>query len=224
MVTERPTRTPLRGFAGSVAECLVLSEAIDTSLSDAGASPLVRTTLGCVFASDEVCVTAIMHVEELGIAPSDIHIGAIASGRADEIARRTGVQADVAPDDPLRDMQGFAGRATARRAVDRAGVWGAAIGALFGFFIGCEPYGHFIPVNNALQPFAEALFFFVIGLFVGSILGAGLAPQQSAHAAFRLIDGMQDGGIGLILLVPAAKAGELASVLETAGASGMTQL
>jgi hypothetical protein len=224
MVTERPTRTPLRGFSDCFVESSSLPESIDVNLPPRPATTSAGGSIGCVFATDQACIAAIQNLQALGIGASEIHVGAASAERAASIAGLTGVLADILPDDPLHGMPGYSGGDAARRAVDRAGVWGAGIGALAGFLIGRGPFGNVMPVPVAAQPFAAALLFFVIGLFIGSILGAALAPQQSSHAAFRLIDGMHDGGLALIVDLLSGRKDEANKALEAAGASGLTQL
>jgi hypothetical protein len=167
---------------------------------------------------------AIERVRALDSAEVEIHVGAATPSRAQEIAQRTGVLADMSPEDPLHGMKGYAGQAAARRAVDNAGVWGAAVGATIGFIIGRTHFGHLVPVAAPLQPLADTLLFFVIGLFGGSILGGAFAPQQSSHAAFRLIDGMHDGSLALVVIAPKTRVEEATRLLQEAGGTGLTQL
>jgi hypothetical protein len=221
MVTQRPTRTPLRGFAS--AELLGLAESIDTSFPQQAAPTLRAGFVGCVFENDDRAVAAIEHLRELGLPSGDIRVGAMTPARSLEVTRRTRVRADISPEDPLAGIEGYADQAGARRVIDRAGVWGAAAGTAAGYAIGRLPFGHFMPVSPNLVPFADTLFFFVVGLFVGSILGAALAPQQSSHAAFRLIDGMHEGALAVIVPVPPGRVDELVKVLEAAGATGISQ-
>jgi hypothetical protein len=180
--------------------------------------------VGCVFGSDDACIAAIERALREGLAPQDLHVGAEAAERASEIARRTGAQADLAAEDPFRGLRGYADASVARRAMDRAGLWGAAIGAFGGLLLSRGPVGRAIPVTGPLQPLADILTFFVFGLFIGSILGGALAPQPSVHAAFRLIDGMHDGALALVAVAPAARQDEIARLLEDAGGTGTTRL
>ena len=182
-----------------------------------------RVAVGCVFSSEEALNAAITRLTENGIPPGDIHVGAAHQDWAENIANAKGVVADVAPDDPFHGLAGYAGAESARRVVDRAGIISSAIGAAFGLALSFTRAGNILPVPHLLQPLANALFFFVIGLFVGSVLGASLAPQQSAHAGFRLIDAMQEGSLALIVTAAPEQAGNIASLLETAGATSITR-
>jgi hypothetical protein len=221
MVTLRPTRTPL---ARSRPEDLALSESIPLNYGHDGKRPLDAAAIGCMFASGDAFSAAAERLIAAGVAPDAIHVGAASQERADELGRRTGAKADISAGDPLAGIAGYAEEAAARRAVDRAGVWGAAAGAVVGAIAARTPLAHVFPVQPALQGLACVLFCFVLGLFVGSILGAALAPQRSTHVAFRLIDGMSDGGIALIVAVPGAHAAELTRLLEDAGGTDLTHL
>jgi hypothetical protein len=224
MVTLRPTRTPLRGFRELTGASLSLSESIDTGLPPPPSPTLAAASIGCVLPSDEACIVVIERLVALGIAPNEIHVGATSTSRAALIAQQTQAIADIAPEDPFRDLPRYSGGDKVRLVVDKAGVWGGLIGAVAGLLIGRQPALNLLPVAPSLEPLASVLFFFVTGLFLGSILGAALAPQQSSHAAFRLIDGMQDGGVALIVGIPPGRQAELTKVLEAAGATGLTQL
>ena len=185
---------------------------------------MAGAAIGCVYGSDDAFAAAAERLIASGIEPKDIHVGAVSPERAAELSQRTGATADMAADDPFRGMGVYAGEAAARRAVDRAGAWGALIGAVVGAFIGRTSLAHAIPVSAALQPIAWILFCFVIGLFIGSILGAALAPQRSTHAGFRLIDGMSDGKVALVVLVKAPHVSHVVQLLQDAGATDLTQI
>lgn len=185
---------------------------------------MTPSAIGCTFATEEALTAAVDQLLRAGIAPHDLHVGAVPQERANHLAQRNGVVADLLPDDPFRGMGEYSGEATARRAVDRAGVWGAALGIVAGILLSFTPAGHEIPVPAYLQLLANALLFFVLGLFVGSVLGAALAPQQSAHAGFRLIDGMNEGSLALIVAAPSAKVEDVARVLEACGGLDLTRL
>lgn len=201
-----------------------MSESIPLNLGRDAEPPLGKAVLGCVFATADAFAAAAAALLGAGIEAGDIHVGAASPERAEELSLRSGAASDIAPDDPLGGIHGYAGEAVARTAVDRAGVWGAALGTAVGALVGRTPLAHVLPVDPSLQMLASVLFCFVVGLFIGSIIGAALAPQRSTHAAFRLIDGMSDGGIALIVTTPAAQASEITRLLEQAGARDLTQL
>ncbi len=224
MVTVRPTRTPLRGVTSACPGCLTLSESIAANFGQGAPAPLTPRAIGCVFATEAALIEAVEQLLSAGIAPHDVHVGAVPQERANDLAQRNGVVADLLADDPFRGMGEYSGEATARRAVDRAGVWGAALGTVAGILLSFTPAGHEIPVPANLQPLANALLFFVLGLFIGSVLGAALAPQQSAHAGFRLIDGMNEGSLALIVSAPSARVDDVARVLEALGGLDLTRI
>lgn len=180
--------------------------------------------VGCTFDTEDALTAAAKALVEAGFAHKDIHVGAVPTERAQQAAERSGIVADVPPDDPFRGMAGYSGEASARHSVDRAGVWGGALGAVGGMLLSFTPAGREIPVSHALQPLADVLFFFVLGVFVGSVLGGALAPQQSAHAGFRLIDAMNEGSLALVVVARYARLEEVTRLLERANGKGMTQL
>jgi hypothetical protein len=159
-----------------------------------------------------------------GIDTAALHLGATDSARVHMAAERNGVIADVAPDDPLRNLLLLADEGATRRAVDRAGVVGASIGAVVGAAFGLTPAGHVVIASPSFVVLANAGLFLVIGAIVGSVLGAALGPQPSTHAGFRLIDGMQAGAYALVASVPRERHDELQRLLEATGASGITRV
>jgi hypothetical protein len=108
--------------------------------------------------------------------------------------------------------------------MDRGGVIGGAIGAATGCVLAATPAGNIVAAPAHLQLIADAGLFFVLGVIIGSVLGAALAPQPSTHAGFRLIDGMQDGAYALIVIAPAQHHEDLRRALEAAGAAGITSV
>jgi hypothetical protein len=185
---------------------------------------LEGAAIGCIFSSEEMVAKASVELRNRGIAAEDIHIGAADAARAEAAAQANGVPADVHPDDPLQGFAEFGDEGAARRAIDRGGVIGAALGAVAGLILSLTPVGSLVPVPHQAQMLANCLLFFVVGTIVGSILGAALAPQQSTHVGFRLIDGMQDGALALVVVVPRNRLDEVQKILQTVGATGITRI
>jgi hypothetical protein len=108
--------------------------------------------------------------------------------------------------------------------VDRAGILGAALGALAGVALGLTPVGGLLAVPHEVRLLANIALYLVLGVIVGSVLGAAFAPQPSTHVGFRLIDGMQDGALALIVSAPRARLDELHKALERCGGAGITRV
>jgi MFS family permease len=154
-----------------------------------------------------------------GIELSAIRIGAHDSERAQAIAAANGVGAGVAPDDPLAGAPGLANAVDQRRAVDRGGMIGALVGAVAGAAFGLFPLGHFIAVDPGWAPLADGLLLFVVGGVSGAVLGGAFGPRLSTHAGFRLIDGMEEGSIGIAVACLRSQTSQTRAVFETAGAA-----
>ena len=223
-VTGFPTITP--GFVRALAsgEAEDLSESMEPDSGRRRPPTLNEGAIGCIYQSDEALDAAATKLLDLGIEARDIHVGAADDERARQAAQRTGVRADIAADDPLEGLLGHEPGSDARAAMDRGGLIGAVAGALFGIVIGFTPAGAAVAMTRVPLLLANALLYFVLGAIIGSVLAAALAPQPSTHAGFRLIDGMQDGALALIVVAPRDRLDELERAMESAGGSGSTRV
>jgi hypothetical protein len=128
-----------------------------------------------------------------------IRVGARDRARAEAIAAAHGVAADVATDDPLAGAPGLGTQADHRLRIDKGGVIGALAGAAIGTALGFLPAGRFITMVPDQAPLIDGLLFFVAGGISGAVLGGAFGQQLSTHAGFRLIDGMDEGSIAVIV-------------------------
>jgi hypothetical protein len=201
-----------------------VSESMTRGSGQAQGTTLSDSAIGCVYRSDDALDAATAQLLGLGLTADTLHVGASDVARAQTAALRTGIRADVEPEDPLRGLVDVATEFGARAAVDRAGVAGAIIGALAGLGLSLTPMGSAIAVTHGALAIANIGFYFVLGAIVGSVLGAALTPQPSTHVGFRLIDGMNDGSYALVVVSPRERHDELQAVLEAAGGTGITRV
>ncbi|HEY7980233.1 MAG TPA: hypothetical protein VID19_02020 [Candidatus Eremiobacteraceae bacterium] len=151
-------------------------------------------------AADEAAVAVIVAaLREAGIDPHAIRVGALDQNRAEAIAQANGVRTGIDPDDPLAGAPGLGGATDHRRRVDRGGVIGAIAGALLGVALGMLPAGRFLASFPDQAPLIDGLLFFVAGGISGAVLGGAFGLQRSTHSGFRLIDGMAEGSIALLV-------------------------
>ncbi len=200
-----------------------MSESMTRHCGSSAPGTLGEGAIGCVYRSDQALDAAAAGVLGLGLTPTALHLGASDAHRASEAAARIGITADIQADDPLSHIAGLADRRDTRGAIDRAGIVGAAIGAIAGVALGFTPAGAAV-VANASPLFANTAFYFVLGAIVGSVLGAALGPQPTAHVGFRLIDGMLEGAYVLIVTAQRERLDELQQVMEAAGGTGTTRV
>ncbi len=128
-----------------------------------------------------------------------IRVGAQDRARAEAIAAAHGIAADVATDDPLAGAPGLGTQADHRVRIDKGGVIGALAGAAIGTALGFLPAGRFITMVPDQAPLFDGLLFFVAGGISGAVLGGAFGQQLSTHAGFRLIDGMDEGSIAVLV-------------------------
>jgi hypothetical protein len=219
-----PTRTPARLDAPATLEIETLSGSMTSDFGSGRLATLGAGAVGCIYPHDEALDAAVARLRGCGIENDALHVGAADGQRAQAAAERTGIRADVQADDPLRAMLPLDQEQTARGALDRAGLLGAALGALGGVALGLSPAGGMLAVPPEARLVANIALYLVLGAIVGSVLGAALAPQPSTHVGFRLIDGMQDGAFALIVTAPRARLDEVEKALEDAGGTGITRL
>lgn len=179
--------------------------------------------IGCIYRDEEGLDAAVARALSFGVAADALHVGATDTQRAQAAAQRNGIRADVQADDPLRNLVPLDLDETARGAVDRAGILGAALGAAAGVAISLTPVGGLVAVPHDARMLANIGLYLALGAIVGSVLGAAFAPQPSTHAGFRLIDGMQDGALALIVVAQRNRFDELQRLLEDGGGTGITR-
>jgi hypothetical protein len=179
---------------------------------------LIDVTIGCVFKDAEHAAQGLRGVLASGIAAGAVRIGARDKQRADAIAAETGVASDLDPEDPLAGAAGLSSGGAARANSDMGGVIGAVVGAIVGFALGFTPIGAIIAVAKTIQPIACAMLLLVLGGIAGAALGNAFGPQRSTHAGFRLVDAMEEGGIGVVVTTDDEKAPDVMRILRDAGA------
>lgn len=180
--------------------------------------------IGCIYATEDALAAAVVELGKNGVVAQDIRVGARDPLRARSAGERCGIRADLSSDDPLADLGDSEQGDKTRPAIDKAGVLGAFIGALVGFGLGLTPARSLMPVPAYAATLALSLFFFVLGAIAGSVIGGAFAPQPSTHAGFRLIDGMEEGGLAVIVQTTRSQLDAVQTLLETAGATGITRL
>jgi len=183
-----------------------------------------RAILACVFPSEEPLAATVARLQPEFASAGDMGIGAVDRTRAQALGAQLGIRSDIDAADPLGGLPGLSTDSATRNAVDRGGLIGAALGALAGFALSFTPVAALMPVQPSARMLALAAFCFLVGTIAGSVLGAAFAPQSSSHAGFRLIDGMQDGGVVLIVAAPRERGDAVQEILESAGARGLTRL
>ncbi len=153
-----------------------------------------------------------------------MRVGARDKPRAEALAAETSVTTDLDPEDPLAGAPGLSSGAAASEGSDKGGVTGALVGALVGLGVGLTPLGSIVGVAKPLQPVADAMLFLALGGIAGAALGNAFGPQRSTHAGFRLVDAMEDGGIGLVVTMDEDRAGDVVKILEGEGATEVTRV
>ena len=222
-MTDNPTKGP-RAADARAASGDDVSESMPRASGSRQAPTLGAGAIGCVCRSDQTLDAAAAGLAGLEIAKTQLHLGASDESRALAAAQRLGIAADLQPDDPLGGLVAPGDGSAPRTAIDRAGTFGALLGAAAGAAIAFTPAGRLVSAPQTLLVAANAALYFVLGGIVGSVLGAALAPQPSTHSGFRLIDGMQEGAYALIAVAPRERHDELQRALEGAGATGITRL
>jgi hypothetical protein len=76
------------------------------------------------------------------------------------------------------------------------------------------PAGRFLSSLPDQAPLIDGLLFFVAGGISGAVLGGAFGLQRSTHAGFRLVDGMAEGSIALLVTCPRAQSAALRAVMD----------
>ena len=171
-------------------------------------------------ASDESVAERIVAALAAGgiVAPS-VEVCAADGGRAQAIGERLGIGVGISPDDPLAGAPGLDGPADQRVRSDRGAAWGALWGTAIGVALGLSPFGRIVPVDANLTIVADALFFLIIGIISGAVLGTALGPRLSTHVGYRLIDGMAEGSIAIIARCTRENATAASAAMAQSGAT-----
>jgi len=143
-----------------------------------------------------------------------IRLGARDRARAEAIAAAHSVAADLAADDPLAGAPGLGTQADHRVRIDKGGVIGALAGAAIGAALGLFPLGRFVTMAPDQAPLIDGLLFFVAGGISGAVLGGAFGEQLSTHAGFRLIDGMDEGSIAVLVTCAREHSGAIRAIFD----------
>jgi hypothetical protein len=176
--------------------------------------PLGRATVAGLAADESAAERIVAALTAAGIDAPCLTLCAQDETRARTIAARLGVSGEGKPEDPLAGAPGLEGPVAQRARADRGALLGAAVGFLAGVALGLSQVGHIANVAPEFSIVADALFFFVVGIIGGAVLGTAIGPRLSTHVGYRLIDGMQEGSIAIIA--------SCASHQVTAASSAMT--
>ncbi len=181
--------------------------------------PLDRAAVAGLAGDEPSAERIVAAIIATGIDAPSVSIFATADDRATSLAGRLGAGIGRSADDPLAGAPGLEGAAEQRARVDRGAAWGAACGLAIGVALGLMPAGRFLSVSPDLMLVADALFFFVIGIVAGAVLGSAFGPRLSTHVGYRLIDGMQEGRIAIVARCARAQADSASSAMTAAGAA-----
>lgn len=180
--------------------------------------------VACVFASDGAADAALRALAQAGVTADRVKIGAADARRAQAVAERAGVLATLDVHDPLGDVGSLAGEERASASIDRGGVIGALFGIVAGLGLGFTPLGAFTPVPPGVRPLADALLLFALGAVAGASLGGALGPRRSTHVAYRIVDAIDEGSIGVTAEVPSAVVEAALKALEAAGGTDIIKV
>lgn len=180
--------------------------------------------VACVFLSDSDADAALRSLIESGVSAEDILIGSTDPSRAEALAGRTGVRATLDVRDPLAGIGALADERATGAAIDRGGVVGGGIGLVAGAAIGFTSLGAFTPVDVGVRPIADALLLFALGAIAGASLGGAFGPRRSTHVAYRIVDAIDDGNLGMTARIAPALVEASIRLLQTAGAADIIRV
>ena len=173
------------------------------------------TLVACAFKDRESAAAALQALLESGIAPTQLGTGAIGAHREDAqaLAAQFGIRGDIDGEDPLAGAPGLASAADAAASVNIGALIGGAVGALAGGLLVLVPGMPIVTIEPQYRAFAGVLLFFILGAIAGATLGGAFAPQRSTHAAFRIVDEIEHGGVAVVASVDAASASRVEEAL-----------
>ena len=177
-----------------------------------------QTFVACAFKDRESAADGLRALSAIGVAPARIGTGAIGAHRADAqaLAAEFGVRSDVDGEDPLAGVPGLASAAQAAASVNHGALVGGAIGAFVGLAVSFLPGLPVAAIEPQFRAPAGVLLCFIIGALAGATLGGAFAPQRSTHAAFRIVDEIEHGGIAVVVQADAANANAVQEALTAA--------
>ena len=177
-----------------------------------------RTFVACAFKDRESTAGALRSLLDLGVTPEQIGIGAIGAHRADAeaLGAQFGVRSDVDGEDPLAGVPGLASAAESAASINRGALIGGAVGAFAGVVLSFVPGFPIISTKPHYRALAGVLLFFILGALAGATLGGAFAPQRSTHAAFRIVDEIEHGGLAVVVAVDTAAANAVQDALTAA--------
>jgi hypothetical protein len=168
--------------------------------------PLGRATVAGLAADESAAERIVAALTAAGIDAPCLSLCAQDAARARTLAARLGVSSDRTAEDPLAGAPGLEGPVAQRARADRGALFGALVGVLAGVGLGLSPVGQLAHVAPEFSTVVDALFFFVVGIIGGAVLGTAIGPRLSTHVGYRLIDGMQEGSIAIIASCASAQA------------------
>jgi len=177
-----------------------------------------QTFVACAFKDRESAAAGLRALLAAGIAPAHIGVGAIGAHRAEAqaLAAELGVRSDVDGEDPLAGVPGLASAAQAAASVNHGALIGAALGAFAGVAVSFVPGVPVAALEPQFRAPAAVLLSFIIGALAGATLGGAFAPQRSTHAAFRIVDEIEHGGIAVVVQTDPATANAVEEALTAA--------
>ena len=184
------------------------------------------TFVACAFKDRESAAAALQALLGAGVASSQLGTGAIGAHRADAqaLGAQFGVRSDVDGEDPLAGAPGLASAAGAAASVNQGALIGGSVGTLAGAALAFVPGFPIVTIEPQYRAFASILLFFILGALGGATLGGAFAPQRSTHAAFRIVDEIEHGGVAVVAVVDAASAPSVEEALAAAKGLHITRV
>jgi hypothetical protein len=181
--------------------------------------PLGRATVAGLAADESAAERIVAALTAAGIDAPFLRLCAHDDAQARMLAERLGVSDDCSAEDPLAGAPGLEGPIEQRARADRGALFGALFGVVIGIAIGLSPLGRLTHVAPEFSIVADTLFFFVVGIIGGGVIGTAIGPRLSTHVGYRLIDGIQEGSIAIIASCAAGQAAAASSAMTESNAT-----
>ena len=177
-----------------------------------------RTFVACAFKDRDSAAAGLQSLLDLGVTPPQIGIGAIGAHRSDAeaLGMQFGVRSDVDGEDPLAGAPGLASAAESAASISHGALIGGAIGAFAGAVLSFVPGVPIVSIEPHYRALAGVFLFFILAALAGATLGGAFAPQRSTHAAFRIVDEIEHGGLAVVVTADAANAQAVQEALTAA--------